>query len=73
MHEKFCAMDPHGAGDAAAIKILREAGYTLTRHWFWIAPSPEHEPSDEETMALDYLQWEWDFGGLVGDEGGGDG
>jgi hypothetical protein len=65
LHKYWCDKDPEGCGDAAAIEYLGRQGYKLTKEWFWIPPTPDHEPTEEENKALNYLVWEWDFGGVV--------
>lgn len=51
--------------DREAMEVLRDAGYTLTREWFWLPPSIFHEPIEREADAINYLIEEWDFGGLI--------
>jgi hypothetical protein len=53
-----------GIDDAPVIAFLRTQGYELTRHWTWIAPTPNHVPSEKEWSAIYFLIDEWDFGGL---------
>jgi len=50
-------------GDTAAIDCLKKAGFVLTEQWTWIPPK-DHEPTEREWDAIDYLIFEWDFGGL---------
>ena len=57
LHEKW-------QSDSNACKYLENRGYTLTRGYEWKLPSAEHKPSAEELEAMNYLVWEWDFGGL---------
>lgn len=65
LHEKWCARDPEGRGDMAAMGHLEAAGYKLGRDWHWTLPSPDHVPTAEELSALDYLVLEWDYGWLA--------
>lgn len=62
LHEKWSNYYPEGFGDQNAMRFLREAGFKLTDGWTWIAPG--REPTEEEWSAINYLVWEWDFGGL---------
>lgn len=64
LHEYWCNKDPDGSGDWAAIRYLKSKNYTLLPTFFWVKPSPDHVPTAEENMALNYLWWEWDFGGI---------
>lgn len=69
--EKDQSVDTHGdrmcAGDRAAQKHLMDRGYTLTRKWTWVKPPNIEEPTEEDNRALNYLVWEWDFGGIEGE------
>jgi hypothetical protein len=53
---------------AGPIKFLQDAGYTLTRKWFWI-PKPGvidlGQMTRDEFDCLLFLVHEWDFGGLT--------
>lgn len=51
--------------DDKAIGFLEGAGYKLLRGWTWQLPSPAHVITDEESRAINYLIWEWDFGGVA--------
>jgi len=62
LHEYWCSKSQDG-GDFAAIKHLRSRGLTLTDRWEWRKP-PEFEFSEEDYRAINYLMWEWDFGGI---------
>jgi hypothetical protein len=64
LHEKFCALDPEGCGDRAAIAFLEACGYRLRRDWFWDAPKHGLPETPAESEAINYLCWEWDFGGV---------
>lgn len=44
---------------------LRAAGYRLTGGWEWIKPEPDHEPTNNEISAINFLIDEWDYGGLI--------
>ena len=50
--------------DAEAYRYLKACGFTLTRQWTWIRPSPEHIPTEREIDASIYLIEEWDYGGI---------
>lgn len=52
-------------GDEQAISYLEAQGYTLTKQWEWIKPTPDHVITEREGSAIDYLVDEWDFGGVV--------
>lgn len=68
LHEKWCAFGPHeDNGDLNAQTYLKSKGYRLTRQWFWVKPNTEHIPTEEEYSAINYLCWEWDFGGFEED------
>lgn len=49
-------------------KYLQDAGYKLTRHWFW-EPKPGitqyREMTCDEFDCLLFLVHEWDYGGLT--------
>ena len=49
--------------DQQAIGYLRSRGYVLRRDWYWTKPTPDHQPTEKELDAIDYLFEEWDFGG----------
>lgn len=55
----------NGPDDATAIKFLTDAGYKLTRGWEWLLPVPNHEPTEKEISAIQFLVDEWDFGGTT--------
>ena len=57
-----------GGGDALAIKTLEAAGYTLRSDWTWTLPTPDHDPTIREIRAMEYLIFEWDFGGIRRDK-----
>lgn len=42
---------------------LRARGFTMTPKWTW-RPSTGAEPTADDLSAIDYLVFEWDFGGL---------
>ncbi len=50
---------------SVAIEYLENRGYKLTKDRWWIPPTEAHQPTEEESEAMDYLILEWDFGGLV--------
>lgn len=67
LHEYWCSRDlEQGRGDLAAMNHLRARGYRLSNDgkWEWISPVFPPEPSEEALRAINYLCWEWDFGGL---------
>lgn len=68
LHEEWCNRSPTGDGDFEAMRYLRKRGYKLTDKWFWVAPSRYHTPSAKENSAINYLMWEWDFGGVETEE-----
>jgi hypothetical protein len=68
LHDYWCAKDETGAGDLAAKHYLEDRGYILTRRWTWIQPESIETPSPEDNKAINYLVWEWDWGGLDGEE-----
>lgn len=51
--------------DNEAIKFLQSRGYILTKSWDWQKPKPDHNPTDAERAAAQYLFEEWDFGGII--------
>lgn len=65
LHAYWSNVNTDGTADNNAIRYLEGEGYKLTRGWEWILPSPTHTPTPIESMALSYLVWEWDFGGLA--------
>ena len=56
--------------DLVAIAFLESRGYTHTKPplpaFFWQLPNPDHKPTEDEVAALDYLFFEWDYGGIYG-------
>lgn len=62
MRAKFGSID-----EAGPMKFLTDAGYTLTRAWTW-TPKPGVTSwagvTYEEGECIDFLIYEWDFGGL---------
>lgn len=66
LHEYWCARDERG-GDIAAQHHLQSRGFTLTKTWSW-RPPWGHQFSDEDNSAINYLCWEWDFGGVEDEE-----
>lgn len=64
LHEKWCAAGDLG-GDGNAQKYLCDRGWTLLTTWQWREPTPGYSPTPEEISAINYLMWEWDFGGIV--------
>lgn len=61
-------MSPQSSDAARASWDLETArDFLLKRQWtvdaknFWHRPHVDHEPSDEEQSALDYLFFEWDY------------
>lgn len=57
--------DDNVSFDNVCIQFLESHGYTLTKQWFWIKPTPSHNTSQDEFNCLKYLVDEWDFGGIV--------
>lgn len=62
LHEKWRKHGPYEGGLANAVKYLEDRGFKLNRNWTWTAP--DRFLSTEESMAIDYLILEWDFGGI---------
>lgn len=52
--------------DTQAINHLRDRGYRLTRSADWVSPPGNHEVTERDWSAIQYLIDEWDYGGLVG-------
>ena len=65
LHEKWCAHGPYEFGDWNAQRFLQDRGWVLGRNWHWTPPTPGHEETPEESEAINYLVWEWDFGGVL--------
>lgn len=55
---------PDDWDDQAAIKYLKDRGWTLTKQWSWRRPAEDHITTPDEHSAIDYLWLEWDFGGI---------
>ncbi len=51
--------------DGEATAYLRAQGYQLTPDFYWLKPTPDHEPTEREADAIVYLIQEWDFGGIA--------
>ena len=58
-----------GFGEEKAMGFLYSRGYRLTHGWEWEKPAPEHVVSDDEAEAIQFLFEEWDFGGIVDEQG----
>ena len=54
-----------GVGEDKAIAFLKAAGYKLRRDWLWVKPGPSYAPTNDEIEAMDFLIYEWDFGGIT--------
>ena len=52
-------------GDGPVIAYLKAKGFTLLPNYHWRKPSPDHEVTEAEWSAMDFLVEEWDFGGLA--------
>jgi len=66
------AIEMWGAIDAGhAMSWLTDRGYKMTQTYGWIKPSPDYEPTKDEYFAIDFLFFEWDFGGIVEDSANG--
>lgn len=65
LHQYWSAKGPYYEhGNWNAQKHLTDRGYILTPKWEWISPTVD-EPEEEDWSAINYLAWEWDFGGLT--------
>lgn len=64
LHEFWCNHGPTEYGDLNAMKYLKDRGYKLTKKWSWVLPSKGYEPRALDNSAINYLCWEWDFGGI---------
>ena len=53
----------HGPREWYAIDFLERRGYKLRRDFFW--DPPDREPTHDENSAINFLFYEWDFGGIV--------
>lgn len=63
LHEFWSNFDPDGYADMNAANYLKKQGYREDR-FEWLRPSLEHEPTELELSAINYLMWEWDWGGI---------
>jgi hypothetical protein len=68
-HARWCARDPDGFGDLAAIRLLKDHGWVLTNTWAWVPPPGMGRCPDEDAEAIAYLIAEWDFDGIASGEG----
>jgi hypothetical protein len=50
----------HDGGTDAAMAYLEQRGFRLGSRWEWRRQTP---PNEDEQSAIDYLHFEWDFGG----------
>ncbi len=57
-------MTAHWEDDQEAMTFLRARGYRLNRAYDWTTPA-DHEPTELEKSAAQYLFEEWDFGGII--------
>ena len=69
LHAYWCAQDPDGLGDEAAIRHLRQRGFILTKRAEWRQPAGMNL-SDLDVYAIQYMILEWDFGGIEKPEEG---
>lgn len=60
-----------GPSDATAIAWLKRQGYVLTRDFHWI-PTAGHYVTDKDRRAALFLFQEWDFGGIIEPDSGGE-
>lgn len=51
--------------DFDAREFLYGNGWKLTETFWWVKPSPDHQPTPSELSAVDYLFADWDFGGIL--------
>lgn len=51
-----------GPSDEKALAFLRERGYTLVPGFEWRLPTPDHEPTEEELSAMQFMVDEWYYG-----------
>lgn len=66
LHKKWCEAGPYpGDGNLNAQDYLKRQGYRLRKDWQWDKPTLDHQPTEEEWSALDYLVVEWDFGSII--------
>lgn len=54
-----------GIDDGPVMHFLIEAGWVMTRDFFWLMPEDRRAPpSAQEMSAIEFLVLEWDFGGI---------
>lgn len=46
-------------------KYLHDRGWTITKAWEWIKPTPDHVVTHDEAFCIGFLIDEWDYGGLA--------
>ena len=53
-------------GPEGPCAFLESLGYTFRKDgsYSWDKPTPNHVLSRKERFAINYLVWEWDYGGL---------
>lgn len=67
LHEFWSNFNEHGYADTNAKRYLVSQGYKEgdgENRWEWFRPSLDHEPTELEISAINYLMWEWDWGGI---------
>lgn len=58
-----------GVGEDKALAHLQGRGFKLTRQFDWVLPHPGYQPDADDWGAIDFLVYEWDYGGLAPLEG----
>jgi hypothetical protein len=51
-------------GDHDLVAYLTERGWKHTKLFTWVKPTPDHEPTDAERVAIGVLITEWDWDGI---------
>ncbi|CAH2606318.1 conserved protein of unknown function (plasmid) [Rhodovastum atsumiense] len=54
-------------GEKQARQHLEGAGYKLNDDDYWEEPSPGYKPTDQDWSALEYLEAEFGYNGLIGE------
>lgn len=68
LRDKMLARFGDRIDEAGPIRFLKDAGYVLTKNWFW-HPKPGvagyRDMTQPEFDCIMFLMNEWDFGGLT--------
>jgi hypothetical protein len=62
LRQRWGHYDAVNSGDLVVSQFLESHGYKLLRNFEWLVPEG-HQPTEDELSAIDYMAYEWDYGG----------